>query len=90
MTFEDIGIILSLALAAIGLVTQFVCVGIYLGKLEGYKELTNFKISELSNKVDKHNNAIERTYKLEKNDEVKEEQIKVINHRIDDLEDKVG
>lgn len=90
MSLENIGIILSLAMGAIGLITQFVCVGIYLGKLEGYKELTNFKIGELANKVDKHNNAIERTYKLEKNDEIKEEQIKVINHRIEDLEHKVG
>ena len=90
MSLENFGILLSLVIAVIGLITQFVCAGIYLGKLEGYKELTNYKIGELAHKVDKHNNAIERTYQLEKNDEVKEEQIKVINHRIEDLEEKVG
>jgi hypothetical protein len=36
-----------------------------------------------SKKVDKHNNVIERTYVLE-------EKISVANHRIEDLEHKVG
>ena len=36
--------------------------------------------------MDKHNNVIERTYKLEELTAVQEEQIKVANHRIEDLE----
>ena len=41
--------------------------------------LTNFRIAELEKKVDKHNCIIERTFVLE-------EQMKVANHRIKDLE----
>jgi hypothetical protein len=48
--------------------------------------VTTAKIEELSNHVEKHNKVIERVYKLEQYDEVEKEQIKVINHRIEDLE----
>ena len=51
-------------------------------------KLTNYRIEQLEKKVDKHNNVIERTYKLEDNDKLLEEKIKVANHRIDDLEEK--
>lgn len=47
-----------------------------------------YKIDELTKRVDKHNNTIERTYKLEQDVSVMEEQIKVANHRIQDLERK--
>ena len=43
------------------------------------KKLIEYKLEELTKKVDKHNNVIERTCILE-------EQVKVANHRIDDLE----
>lgn len=46
------------------------------------------KLDELSRRVDRHNNLIERTYELERQTEVQEEKIKVANHRIDDLEKK--
>lgn len=42
-------------------------------------KLTNFRIEQLERKVDKHNNFAGRI-------PVIEEQIKVANHRIDDLE----
>jgi hypothetical protein len=42
-------------------------------------KLTNYRIEQLENKVDKHNGFGERI-------PVIEEQVKVINHRIDDLE----
>lgn len=42
-------------------------------------KLTNYRIEQLEKKVEKHNNVAERT-------RVIEEQIKVINHRIEDLE----
>ena len=44
------------------------------------------KIDQLDRKVEKHNKVIERVYNLETQDKVEQEQIKVINHRIDDLE----
>lgn len=45
--------------------------------------LTAYRIEQLEKKVDKHNSVVERTYQLE-------EKIKVANHRIEDLERKVG
>lgn len=48
--------------------------------------LTTFRIEQLEKKVDKHNTVIERTFKLEETQAVMQEQIKVVNHRIEDLE----
>ena len=50
--------------------------------------LTNYKIEELRKQVEKHNTIIDRVYQLEAEDKVKNEEIKVINHRIEDLEKK--
>lgn len=50
------------------------------------RALIEFRLLELEKKQDKHNNVIERTYKLEQDTAVMAEQIKVVNHRIDDLE----
>ena len=49
-------------------------------------KLTNYRLAQLEKKVDKHNTVIERTYKLEEAQAVIQEQIKVANHRISDLE----
>ena len=49
-------------------------------------DLTIYRIDQLEEKVNKHNNLIERTYKIEQRLEVDEEKLKVANHRIDDLE----
>lgn len=49
-------------------------------------KLTNYRIEQLEKKVDKHNTVIERTFKLEEAQAVLSEQIKVANHRIEDLE----
>jgi len=51
-------------------------------------KLTTFKIQKLEDEVRKHNSLIDRTYKLEAAKEVVEEQMKVVNHRISDLEKK--
>jgi len=48
--------------------------------------LTNYKIEELKKQVEKHNSLVERTFKLEEHVSVIDEQIKVANHRIEDLE----
>ena len=48
--------------------------------------LISYRLEQLEKKVDLHNNMIERTYNLEKKAEVIEEQVKVANHRLDDLE----
>jgi hypothetical protein len=42
-------------------------------------KLMTYRIEQLEKKVNEHNNVIRRTYILE-------EQMKVVNHRVDDLE----
>ncbi len=49
-------------------------------------KLTTYRIEQLEKKVEKHNNVIERVYELEKEKAVFEEDLKVANHRIQDLE----
>ena len=52
-------------------------------------KLTNYRIEQLEKKQDKHNEVIERVYHLEQHDAVVDEEIKVANHRIEDLEREV-
>lgn len=49
-------------------------------------KLTNYRIEQLEQKVEKHNHVIERVYNLEKHEAVFEEEMRVANHRINDLE----
>ena len=56
--------------------------GSIIGTLGGIlvtQRLVDYRLKQLEKKVDKHNNVIQRTFVLE-------EQIKVANHRLDDLE----
>lgn len=62
-------------------------VGTFAGILTSSK-LTNYRIGQLEKKVDKHNTVIDRTFKLETSQAVIEEQLKVANHRIADLEER--
>ena len=48
--------------------------------------LMEFKIDQLTEQVRKHNNLVERMYKVEEQTSIQEEKLKVANHRIDDLE----
>ena len=57
-----------------------------LGGILVSNKLTNYRIEQLEKKVEEHNKVIERTYKLEKEQEDEDEKIRVINHRISDLE----
>lgn len=53
-------------------------VGTLAGSLGGIltaSKLTNYRIEQLEKKVEKHNQVIERVYKLEKNEAVMEEEI---------------
>lgn len=52
----------------------------------GGNKLTAYRIEQLEKRVNKHNNLIERTFKIEERLTVDEEQIKVANHRLEDLE----
>lgn len=48
--------------------------------------LISYRLEQLEKKMDLHNSVVQRTYELEKRADVTDEQIKVINHRIEDLE----
>lgn len=60
--------------------------GTILGTFSGIK-LMSYRIEQLEKKVEKHNNLVERTYKLEQNEAVLLEKIKSNGHRLDDLEE---
>ena len=49
--------------------------------------LIAYRLEQLEIKVGKHNNLVERTYKLEERCGVFDEKLKVANDRIDDLEE---
>ena len=76
---ENMSVIIALA----GLLTTVVFQGLYvaykMGKLEQ-------KLTSLEEKQDKHNHIVEITYCNKQDIAVLKEQIKVENHRIDDLE----
>lgn len=78
MTTEVIVALITLAGSA---------VGTFAGILVNSK-LTTYRLGQLEKKVDQHNQLIDRVYHLEERDSVVEEQIKVANHRIADLEKK--
>lgn len=61
-------------------------IGTFAGIVTSSK-LTEYRLKELEKKQDKHNQVIERTYKLEERMELVEERQKVANHRIEDLEE---
>ena len=52
------------------------------------RNLLEYRLTQLEKKVDKHNNIVERTYKLEEEFSVHAEKLKVANNRIKDLEEK--
>lgn len=54
------------------------CIGSIIGSFGGFR-LISYRVEQLEKKVDKHNNFAERL-------PVVEEQIKVINHRLEDVE----
>lgn len=73
----------QLVIALIGLA------GSGLGSVVGVlvsSHLTQYRLEQLEKKVEKHNNLIERTYRLEEQEAVLEEKVKAASHRIDELE----
>ena len=70
-------------------VTLMVCIITQNASQKKIEALIQYRLEQLEKKVEKHNNLIDRTYKLEEDSKIQEEKIKVANHRIDDLERKV-
>lgn len=58
--------------------------------MEVQQAVINTKIDNLTERVEKHNQVIERTYAAEKDITLLKEKSAVANHRIEDLEKKVG
>lgn len=63
-------------------------VGTLVGSYGGIR-LMSYRIEQLEKKVEKHNNLVERMYKVEEQTTLQAEQIRVANHRIQDLESHV-
>ena len=61
-------------------------VGSFSGIIAANK-LVNYRLQQLEQKVQAHNNLVERTYHLESDMEVVHEQMKVMNHRIKHMEE---
>ena len=49
-------------------------------------KLVNYRIEQLEKKVEKHNNLITRTFRLEQQVALLDERVRVANHRISDLD----
>lgn len=54
------------------------------------RALVAYRLEHLENKVQAHNNLVERMYRVEEKTDLHEEKLKVANHRIGDLEKKGG
>ena len=80
-----IGIIASVTVAVIQSRAQH---SETLSEMDKRDALQAQRIEQLEKKMDKHNQLIERVYRLEQHNVLVDEQIKVANHRIDDLERK--
>jgi len=76
MSSEIVVALISLAGAALGT----------FGGILVSNRLTVYRVSQLEKKMDKHNCMLERMYGLEEGQAVLCEQVKVANHRLDDLE----
>nr|WP_296075348.1 hypothetical protein [uncultured Ruminococcus sp.] len=57
-----------------------------IGGIFATNKMTAYRIEQLEKKVDKHNQVVERMYEAEKNISVISEEIKSVNHRIEELE----
>ncbi len=74
MNYELLGILITVTLQAL-----------YFAHKMGVIEKS---ITSLEEKQNKHNNLIERTYLIERDISIFKEQLKVENHRIEDLEER--
>lgn len=70
----------------IALISLFGTLGGTFGGILTSSKLTNYRIEQLEKKVEQYNNLKDRTTSLETGQKLEDEKIKVINHRIDDLE----
>ena len=50
--------------------------------------LIEYKLEELTRKVNEHNNLIDRTYKLEEESRLASEKFREVNRRLNEIEEK--
>lgn len=50
------------------------------------RAIMEYRLDELTKKVDQHNNLIARMYEVEKNIDIHAEHLNTIDHRLDELE----
>ena len=74
------GEIVVAALAVVGTVS-----GAYMANRKNAAVL-EYRMKQLEDKVNRHNYVIERTFLLEQHEAVTEEKLRVLNHRVGDLE----
>lgn len=74
---------ISFAAAALTALLSFL--GVYFSNRKS-AALVEYRLSELEKKVDKHNNVIERTYKLEEQTALQDAELRRVNHRLTELE----
>lgn len=72
----------ALATVIVGILTFM---GSLIGTYSGIK-LMSYRIEQLEKQVEKHNHLIERMYKVEETTAILTNDMKVANHRIEDLE----
>ena len=77
----------SIIVAAVTALGSFL--GVYYANRKS-QALVLYRLQQLETAVNRHNQVVERVYKLEERAEVTDERIRVANHRIDDLEQKKG
>lgn len=64
-------------------------IGTLIGSLGGIlaaNKLTNYRIKKLEEKVEKHNQVVERVYRLESLEAVNEEKIAAVDEKLDYLD----
>ena len=74
------------------LVAVLSLVGTLIGSFAGIiaaNKLVNYRLQQLEQKVQAHNNLVERTYHLEGEVELVHEQIKAVHHRIKHMEESI-
>jgi len=79
-------IIVALISAAASICGSIISMVVSAKKTLQQSGLTIYRIDQLEKKVQQHNNLIERTYRLEETVNLYGEKIKVVNHRLQDLE----
>jgi hypothetical protein len=84
------GVIMMDTEILITLITLLGSVAVQLGGILVNNKLISYRIEQLEEKVKKHNDLIERVYKLEEANAVQDNRLAVTDHRLSDLENKVG